>query len=1005
MKAIPHPRTMLIVQLSIIISLVLSSSLVWATNDFYINNTTSPQVSDMFRYGNVNTALFTGKANVSIPIYKLEDLDFNLHITLRYNSEGFKPRKHSGYIGYNWFLEAGGCITRETKNLPDETQRIYSSHNEKGMLPFTQSSTVDKYAIFNLDSNVVRNCGSKSYNLDTSCEYDVDYLPDLFHFNFCGHQGTFMLNNRGKAVVISGDFVEVDLSQLKDVPTLPSKTLPSPNETSRITIRTTDGYTYVFGGDISALEYTLTTASGQSLKMQYPTTINTWNLKQIIAPNKRTITFYYKQFVNIKNPQASDPLWLFNEYYDYFKKRPEPEVPMHENEIFHFDAMSQSFSKASILDSIIVSGTHNVHISFHNSTDTHKFYNHDHYSLCKQNYVLDSIQVRTDERVLKTAHLTSIHKSHLYPNSNYVYSWRFLSSVDISGIGEYSLIYHHPTSYPDLYNPGEAYHNKIDYYGYCKSDVFSGLLHTITYPTGGKQVFTFERNDCGIARKYYFLGWDNVELLSDTEANTTVPGVRIRSIDTQDINGELIESKTYNYKRRGSDQSSGIYYNNILIYFPSEDPIAGFLVKNNGCYNLLGSHIGYSYVEEVTKHAATNEEYKVGYTFSTGKSYYNSLYDNTINRLPKEMHNDSIPNWYYVLSDMLAYDNMLEVNGKLLLQEFYKNDTIIQSIKFDYNSIPNTTELTPQEPSALECTDTIVVFSHNHAVITRKLYVCPNLLSRKIVNDIHPNGLHLFNSTSYTYDSKFRLKKETTTNSDGTKYFTTHTYIDDLPTTQWYRKIPSIPNPYAVLLETNQIDKPIETTLGYIDNGQEYITGGKVNLYGMVLHADFPKNISSRSLPPTFPLDSLEMIPDSMMIHITGSHLSLHQTLNLSLAKGVQDYQPIFSNGDTISYDNRYRLTCGYTFDEMNRLVRIAPYGKLQTTYTWDGIYPISKTVGNQTSTYTYIPYVGVSSATDARGVTTYYEYDAYGRLIEIYQLNNGRKDILNKYIYHVKTE
>ena len=977
MKAIPHQPIMLIVQLSVIISLLLSSSIAWATNDLYIKNTTSPQVSDMFRYGDVNTALFTGKANVSIPIYELEDPDFNLHIALRYNSEGFKPRKHSGYIGYNWFLEAGGCITRETKNLPDETKRTYSSHKEKGMLLFTQSPTVDKYAIFNLDSNVVRNCGSKSYNLDTSCECDIDYLPDLFHFNFCGHQGTFMLNNQGKAVVISGDFVEVDLSQLKDVCSVLPKELPIPNTSSQITIRTVDGYTYVFGGDASTLGYTLTTKSGQNLQEQSPPTINTWNLSKIIAPNKRTITFHYKQFVNINNPQKTDPLWLFNEYYDYFKNGPEPEEPLDKNEIFSFNAMSYCINKACILDSIIISGTDNLSIHFHNSIDTHKLYNHGYYSLCQQNYRLDSIHIRTDEYILKTAHLTCIHKSHIHSNSNYGYSWRFLSSVDISGIGEYSLIYHHPTSYPDLYNPGKDYHNKIDYYGYCKSDVFSGLLHTITYPTGGKQVFTFERNDCGIARKYYFLGSDNVELLSDTEANTIVPGVRIRSIETQDINGELIESKTYNYKRRGSDQSSGIYYNNILIYFPLEDPIAGSLVKNNGCYNLLSSHIGYSYVEEVTKHAATNEEYKVGYTFSTGKSYYNSLYDNTINRLPKEMHNDSIPNWYYVLSDMLAYDNMLEVNGKLLLQEFYKNDTIIQSIKFDYNSIPNTTELIPQEPSALECTDTIVVFSHNHAVITRKLYVCPNLLSRKIVNDIHPNGLHLFNSTNYTYDSKFRIKRESTTNSDGSTYFTKYSYIDDLS----FSNTDLSSNPYAFLISLNKIDKPIEVVSGYVQDNLDYITKGQISLYKVEMRMKNTSRADSRAARIIFD-PTLPSVPDSLDINNYVRYPSLCNTLNLHVRNGVLDYSPIVGRGDSIVYDNRYKLACEYSFDPLYRLEKITPVDGYQITYTWDGIYPISKTVGNQTSTFTYIPYVGVSSATDARGVTTYYEYDAYGRLI-----------------------
>ena len=88
-------------------------------NDYYLNHTTSPQVTDMFRYGNVETSLFTGKLNLAIPIYQLEDPDFELNIALRYNSEGFKPKKHSGYIGYNWFLEAGGCITREVRNIPE----------------------------------------------------------------------------------------------------------------------------------------------------------------------------------------------------------------------------------------------------------------------------------------------------------------------------------------------------------------------------------------------------------------------------------------------------------------------------------------------------------------------------------------------------------------------------------------------------------------------------------------------------------------------------------------------------------------------------------------------------------------------------------------------------------------------------------------------------------------------------------------------------------------------
>ena len=68
-------------------------------NIYYDESMVSAQVADMFRYGDVNAALFTGKINLSIPIYSLKDPDFKLDISLSYNSEAFKPRKYSGYIG------------------------------------------------------------------------------------------------------------------------------------------------------------------------------------------------------------------------------------------------------------------------------------------------------------------------------------------------------------------------------------------------------------------------------------------------------------------------------------------------------------------------------------------------------------------------------------------------------------------------------------------------------------------------------------------------------------------------------------------------------------------------------------------------------------------------------------------------------------------------------------------------------------------------------------------
>lgn len=53
-------------------------------------------------------------------------------------------------------------------------------------------------------------------------------------------------------------------------------------------------------------------------------------------------------------------------------------------------------------------------------------------------------------------------------------------------------------------------------------------------------------------------------------------------------------------------------------------------------------------------------------------------------------------------------------------------------------------------------------------------------------------------------------------------------------------------------------------------------------------------------------------------------------------------------------------------------------------------------------STYTYEPSVGMKNETDPTGLTTYYEYDIMGRLIEIYQMRNGKKEIISSYQYHI---
>lgn len=56
-------------------------------------------------------------------------------------------------------------------------------------------------------------------------------------------------------------------------------------------------------------------------------------------------------------------------------------------------------------------------------------------------------------------------------------------------------------------------------------------------------------------------------------------------------------------------------------------------------------------------------------------------------------------------------------------------------------------------------------------------------------------------------------------------------------------------------------------------------------------------------------------------------------------------------------------------------------------------------------TTYTYKPLVGILTATDPRGVITYYDYDAFGRLKETYIIENNIKRIIQVNDYHYQNQ
>lgn len=947
-----------------------------------------------YQYGEVNASLFTGHMSYTIPIYTVEDPDFPLDISLKYNTDGFKPFEPSGTYGLDWTLVAGGHVSRSVQGRADEQKTECTEYSSTGiygvgMLQAIKDGEIpNKDSVFDFTTQLYKpECGIQYYASDyrvyapvfkSYCEWDRDYMPDIYYFNFCGHKGSFIINNTGNAVIVSGDFIRVDFHDFKDTYSYESapKALYVPSDASRITICTTDGYRYEFGGSNDAVEYTTATLiNNTNIDQDGVPAISKWYLTKITAPNGRYMTFSY---VHLSSGNTlANGLHSFITEYDWAGELNDTNIVY----LLHKDC---------VLKSITTSDSVPLNISFSSSLESKRKYNHADFTLCQPHLQLDSIIVKYGGEKRRTAYLNYQYKSYENEYGAFTdYCWRYLRWVYISGVGTYTMTYnvfdpyHNPNSnhggqfglhwYPNLYTKtNRAYLNTVDRCGFWKVSSLQGMLSEVSLPTGGKLRFTYGGHQYGEERRFRAVGERDVELQTLLTSNQTMGGARIEKIETFSDDTTLVETKTFSYFKHGTTNSSGVFYN-IHEVFLLNDITNGHPVANPFNYGMIDSHIGYSYVEQVT--SASGQSYKTTYTFDTGNKTYSSLNNSLINR------RDSVPDYDSVkeiCSGSLTHDGWLKQTGKLLKTEKYIGNTLAKSIQYKYNGpTQNIFGQYTFEENALGCLDTIVCLSKYSAHIARKLLVCPDVLEQVTTTEYDTNGDALVSSTTNTYDSKLRIKQTTFLDGQGVKYFTKYTYPDDVPGSD---QLTGYPTPLFILSQstTNRIGDPVETISGYIENNTEYITEGKIKIYGMNTYAEG---------------NALHFVP------------YLNKTMSLSLSSPITTYTYMSALNSQVTYDEHYRLDCEYFFDTMLRPLSVKPYGETETRYTWNGIYPVSKTVGNQTTTYTYIPYVGVSSMTDPRGITTYYTYDSAGRLIETYQIINDRKLIINAYKYHIKTE
>ena len=152
----------------------------------------SASASALGKFGDIPVSLYTGVPNISIPVYNYKGISngLSMNVSLDYHAGGVRVEEIGGNIGMGWALNAGGVITRTMRGQPDDLPS-----NGFIALGLTAAPGIDQNTDGNIDNVFLQN--------------GEDAEQDEFTFNFNGHNGRFVLDNHGNAVIVDGQNIKI----------------------------------------------------------------------------------------------------------------------------------------------------------------------------------------------------------------------------------------------------------------------------------------------------------------------------------------------------------------------------------------------------------------------------------------------------------------------------------------------------------------------------------------------------------------------------------------------------------------------------------------------------------------------------------------------------------------------------------------------------------------------------------------------------------------------------
>ena len=1023
-----------------------------------IYNVPSPEVANLGMYGQVPVSYYTGVPDISVPLYEVKVGNFSMPITASYHIGSVKPNQTPGPLGLGWSLMAGGFITRTVRGLYDEKKGYRTAWGFYSHYSKAKNITPSK-----LEEYVAKDELGSEFDLCAD-EFYFNFLGYEGNFYLNEDGGWSVSSDSDVKVEFDSITGFASLSELEEANRInktPGWGNRGKNQRFfiRFSIVGPDGTRYEFGG-INATEFSISYYNRNNSDL----VATSWRLTKITTPEKHVITFdyegtsktcdieyrpYLEQRYNQSHPAGEQINAIseagFSGYLNFPVNLMSITTP---NETIEFtynydlnyrDRLNRMDPVSGGTGALYWNKTFLSWFGLENLSPTEKlmyqnaigftqFFN------VEESDAKNSEEITTNDLLKEIMHYL-LHRIAVRKNNTdcsqsiyFDYSNAGREKLSLISVKDYIPELLRDTIFvPDGYFLITNYRlpkkdadrqtidhqfqynlekrliygyicSKTDSWGYWNGDTIrlykavdpqvirpnfeatmAEVLTDIIYPTGGRTHFEYELNN------YSKL----VDIKTHTRLNEetgTAGGLRIKNILNIDRNGNFVSKRRYYYSKErvpnDAMTSSGIckglptFYSKYVLPDYEVDFNGGtvkrqgakvYRCSSDGVYapvtNMNSPIVGYTWVIEETMDSIGNSLGSIRYRYSNydtdmeGNSHVDSLCYYTENT-----HNAFVEGYSPYMSNSFE-------RGKLLSKEYMdSNDEIFKKEIYKYKRTSHAPLVTVYYER--RDMDELKIY---HNVSNPICGVCTWLLHTHTASYLPVSVTESIRSTdgkmvetgtrTYEYNNHKMLKRETATMSDGTEQSVSYTYPYDYGTYDWMTKA-NITEPIVekrlTAGEMTRFEKNDYANVGGIPYIQKRTTGN-----------------GSTDVKTEYEVKRVDRYGNPVEMVING--------VNNVLCWGHQGQ----------------RLLARVENAEFRKLKYLLNLPATSTSIDYSSLLNSrSQLPSAMFHIYTYTPDLLLQSETTPNGMTTFYGYDGFGRLKEVYYIEGGEKKLLKSFGY-----